>query len=200
MSIRSVTELFFVFQKFDELITMTNLYHILELEKGASDLEIKKAYRRMAKIYYPDCGGEFVRAKEFRRIHIAYSILSDPEKRKYYDPMLDNNDAEEFLDDWKQEAIDEYQRIEEMSCEDFVNRGIKLYMYSVEPKKEKRFVIMMIISTLLGYAGLVTYYWYPYDDIFSVNMFWTGLILSVVFSSLSFFYISIYRSNKKIME
>ena len=115
-------------------------------------------------------------------------------------PQIITNDAEEFLDDWKQEAIDEYQRIEEMSCEDFVNRGIKLYMYSVEPKKEKRFVIMMIISTLLGYAGLVTYYWYPYDDIFSVNMFWTGLILSVVFSSLSFFYISIYRSNKKIME
>lgn len=58
-------------------------YHILGVEKGASDAEIKRAYRKKAHQYHPDKGeGDEVKFKEASE---AYQVLSDPEKRKYYD-------------------------------------------------------------------------------------------------------------------
>lgn len=60
----------------------TKLYETLELEKDASQKEIKKAYFRLSKIHHPDKGGD---AHKFKEISAAYEILSDPEKRKQYD-------------------------------------------------------------------------------------------------------------------
>jgi curved DNA-binding protein CbpA len=59
-----------------------NLYQILGLSVTASAEEIKLAYRVNAKIYHPDIGGD---AAHFQKISIAYTILSDPEKRRRYD-------------------------------------------------------------------------------------------------------------------
>jgi DnaJ family protein A protein 2 len=60
----------------------TKLYETLELEKDASQKDIKKAYFRLSKIHHPDKGGD---AHKFKEISAAYEILSDPEKRKQYD-------------------------------------------------------------------------------------------------------------------
>jgi molecular chaperone DnaJ len=63
-----------------------NLYIILGVSESAREGEIKKAYRRLARKYHPDINPGDRRAEErFRRISEAYEILSDPEKRGFYD-------------------------------------------------------------------------------------------------------------------
>ncbi len=61
-------------------------YKILELDKSASEAEIKKAYRKLARKYHPDLNPNDASAKQkFQRINEANEVLSDPEKRKKYD-------------------------------------------------------------------------------------------------------------------
>lgn len=61
-------------------------YKILEVEKGASQDEIKKAYRKLALKYHPDRNKDDKSAEDhFKEVGEAYAVLSDPEKRKQYD-------------------------------------------------------------------------------------------------------------------
>src|SRR5688572_10281108 len=63
-----------------------DLYALLELSKGASDDEIKKAYRRLARRWHPDVNpGDKEAEQRFKEIAAAYDVLSDAEKRKLYD-------------------------------------------------------------------------------------------------------------------
>lgn len=68
-----------------------DLYEILGLSKGASDSDIKKAYRKLALRYHPDRQGDKSEREKkeaedkFKEISFAYSILSDPEKKQKYD-------------------------------------------------------------------------------------------------------------------
>lgn len=57
-------------------------YEILGLNKGASDDEIKKAFRRAAIEHHPDQGGD---EAKFKELNEAYEILKDPSKRQRYD-------------------------------------------------------------------------------------------------------------------
>ncbi len=60
-------------------------YEILGLKKGASDAEIRAAYKRLAKKYHPDISKEKNAEEKFKEIQEAYSVLSDPQKRQAYD-------------------------------------------------------------------------------------------------------------------
>lgn len=60
-------------------------YSVLGVEKGASDDEIKSAYRRLAKKYHPDLNKTEEAAEKFKDINEAYEVLSDPQKRSNYD-------------------------------------------------------------------------------------------------------------------
>ena len=60
-------------------------YEVLGISKGASDAEIKKAYRSLAKKYHPDVNKEAGAEAKFKEINEAYEVLSDPQKRQTYD-------------------------------------------------------------------------------------------------------------------
>ena len=63
-----------------------DLYKELGVKRSASAAEIKKAYRRLARKYHPDFNaGNSGAESKFKSISEAYEVLSDPEKRKYYD-------------------------------------------------------------------------------------------------------------------
>jgi molecular chaperone DnaJ len=60
-------------------------YEVLGLKKGASDDEIKKAYRTLAKKYHPDVSSEPNAEAKFKEVQEAYDTLSDADKRSAYD-------------------------------------------------------------------------------------------------------------------
>lgn len=63
-----------------------NYYDILGIDKNASEVEIKSAYRKMAKKYHPDLNqGNEEAAKMFKDVNEANEVLSDPKKRSNYD-------------------------------------------------------------------------------------------------------------------
>lgn len=60
-------------------------YQVLGVSKSASEIEIKSAYRKLARSHHPDVDKSPGAAEKFKEISEAYQVLSDPQKRKNYD-------------------------------------------------------------------------------------------------------------------
>jgi len=65
-------------------------YKIMGVERDASDNEIKKNYRRLAKKYHPDVSKDPKAEEKFKSVGEAYEVLKDPEKRAAYDQLGEN--------------------------------------------------------------------------------------------------------------
>src|SRR6201988_3734711 len=72
-------------------MAFVDYYKTLGIEKNATEEEIKKAYRKLARKYHPDLNPNDKKAnKKFQQINEANEVLSDPEKRKKYDAYGEN--------------------------------------------------------------------------------------------------------------
>ena len=74
----------------------TDYYAALDVPRGASADEIKKAYRRLAQKYHPDVSKEPGAETKFKEVAEAYQTLKDPEKRAAYDALGSRPQGEEF--------------------------------------------------------------------------------------------------------
>lgn len=67
------------------MATKRDYYDILGVSKGASEAEIKSAYRKLARQHHPDIDKTTGAAERFKEIGEAYQVLSDPQKKQAYD-------------------------------------------------------------------------------------------------------------------
>src|SRR5258705_10397730 len=66
-------------------------YEVLGIKRGASDDEIKKAYRKLARKFHPDLNpGDKNAEEQFKQLQEAYDVLSEAENRKLYDQYGEN--------------------------------------------------------------------------------------------------------------
>jgi curved DNA-binding protein len=80
-----------------------SLYEVLGVSENASQDEIKKAYRKLARKYHPDICKKPECEEKFKEINTAYEILGDAQKRKQYDAMGDNMfNGQNFQDFYRQ--------------------------------------------------------------------------------------------------
>uniref|UniRef100_A0A7S3GAA0 J domain-containing protein n=1 Tax=Palpitomonas bilix TaxID=652834 RepID=A0A7S3GAA0_9EUKA len=110
------------------------LYEVLQVERTATAVEIKKAYRRLALQLHPDKNKEEDAEEKFKSLQSAYAILSDEERRKLYDETgevtegLDLEKMKEWAEIWKQV----FPPISASAIQDFM----KEYKGSEEQKKD----------------------------------------------------------------
>lgn len=71
-------------------VTYQDYYKILEVDRKASQDEISKAYRKLARKYHPDINKTAEAEEKFKKINEANEVLKDPEKRKRYDLLGEN--------------------------------------------------------------------------------------------------------------
>ena len=67
------------------MATERDLYAILGVGRGATDAEIKRAFRRLAQQWHPDVNQDAAADARFKEINQAYQVLSDPQRRQAYD-------------------------------------------------------------------------------------------------------------------
>ena len=116
-------------------------YATLGLSKGASDEDIKKAYRRLAMKHHPDRGGD---EKKFKDIAAAYEALSNPEKKRIIDMGGDPN-AQPGASGFRGANPFEF-RFGSDDLDDFINR-FGFGGFSQQPKKHNRSVRVNIELT-----------------------------------------------------
>ncbi len=66
----------------------SSYYQTLDVEPTATQADIKKAYRRMAKLFHPDVNQDAANHDKITRINQAYEVLGDPQSRRSYDHQL----------------------------------------------------------------------------------------------------------------
>jgi molecular chaperone DnaJ len=68
-----------------EMATQRDYYEVLGVARGASDADVKKAFRKLAQRWHPDVNTEAGADYRFKEINEAYQVLSDPQRRQAYD-------------------------------------------------------------------------------------------------------------------
>jgi len=81
---------------------MKDYYNILNISRNAQELDIKKAYRKLAMIWHPDINNSPFAHSKFIEINEAYEILINQKKRGHYDKLFAENKESEISTEFRQ--------------------------------------------------------------------------------------------------
>lgn len=101
---------------------MKNYYEILNISRNAEDNDIKKAYRKLSKIWHPDINNSPIAHSKFIEINEAYEILISPTKRNEYDKIFNENKQTETSTEfkqWQEKAKQKAEDYAKMNSEEF---------------------------------------------------------------------------------
>ena len=105
-------------------MAFVDYYKTLGIEKTATEEEIKKAYRKLARKFHPDLNPNDKEAnKKFQQINEANEVLSDPEKRKKYDAYGENWQHAEQYEQAKQSRAQSSQGWDDYTYSGAQNEG-----------------------------------------------------------------------------
>jgi curved DNA-binding protein len=133
-------------------------YKIMGLERSASQDEIKRAYRKLARKYHPDVSKEADAEAKFKELGEAYEVLKDPEKRAQYDKFGDSWQNPEAHNTWQyrtHQAGDEEIDLEDILGSIFGQRARQQqrqhYQAYHEPRKDIHAKLNIFLEE--SYAG-----------------------------------------------
>ncbi|MFY0673032.1 MAG: DnaJ domain-containing protein [Bacteroidia bacterium] len=192
---------------------MVNLYEILGVDSNATDKEIKRAFRVMAKKYHPDVSKEPNAQAKFNEVYSAYEILGDIDKRSYYDELLiqptneySETESDFYYDEspvyeWREEAYATAKGYGNMSFKDFRNQKIFLHQWSSIPFIE--WSINAAVILFLAFAIYVASSAFPFvgtehELAMKERQVGFGILLSIVCIFLSINTARIQRNNFQI--
>lgn len=110
----------------------TNLYSVLRVDNTASELEIKAAFRALAKVFHPDAQLPTSDARKFQAAKQAYQVLNDPAKRRMYDKFgidAPGLDIDVSLYDDRMEDGDDVSATVRLSFEEAVFGGVQRVVF-----------------------------------------------------------------------
>lgn len=159
---------------------MEDYYKILEVQKNASQDEIKKAYRKLAFKYHPDRNHGNAQAEEnFKKINEAYSVLGDEAKRAAYDsPSFESQwNAYQNYRAQNQSQWNAYGGSTGDPFEDFFNFGRQYtyqrnnnYQRRQTQKPTRKTVKSMLIQNLVQCAGSAVGFFFLGRYFFFMNL------------------------------
>ena len=133
-----------------------NYYEVLGVSSNATLQEIKKAYRSLALKYHPDVNKEPNAHEAFIKITEAYEVLSDFDKRNYYDKVYSeesktfhNTNEGDNINKWREESKKKAEAYSKMPIDDF---KYKILDFTVEIYDGGKKVVKVILSIMVfGY-------------------------------------------------
>lgn len=144
---------------------MKNYYSILGVSDSATDEEIKRAYRNLAKRWHPDKNhGNKAAEDRFKEIAEAYETLSDPILRRQHDLRLKYGrlyDSSTYFAEKKQDEKKEQRRTRPVYTEGFLRWKEK--KKHADMKRRRRMFVGMIFTFIL-FIGMAQYYEYYLDQ------------------------------------
>ena len=115
-------------------MVMKNLYEILDIPNSANSAEIKFAYKKMVRLYHPDINKSKDAEIKFKLLNNAYSVLSDIEKRKNYDNLLNISKREEKTPHPDKNSIIKEIKITDVEQKEGTTRTVNILNKQLCPK------------------------------------------------------------------
>jgi len=142
---------------------MKKLYKILGINENATEQEIKKAYRKLARKYHPDICKKPECEEKFKEINMAYEVLKDPERKKEYDLYGDKifenytrqkqNNNFNFDDIFKNFNFGQHTRYNDFFEDDILNEIFKNFKQNQNKPQELKVEIPLNIAYKGGYIN-----------------------------------------------